>query len=82
MAKVSRSRSMTRRGGAKSKSVKKTKSKKAPMKANEAYCVVCKKRVTVKDLKPHPVKNAKRKMKMMTAKCPNGNHNVYKIVGN
>jgi hypothetical protein len=64
-------------GGASKKS---KKSKKTPMKANEGYCVQCRKRVVMRDMKDVSKKTSKRTMKMRVGKCPS-NHTVYKIVG-
>ena len=57
------------------------KTKKTPMKANEGYCMNCKKRVTMTDVKDVTKKTAKRTMKMRIGKCSECHKNVYKIVG-
>ncbi len=75
-------------GGDKSKknnmkggSSKKSKKSKKPMKANEAYCMMCKSRVVVHDPKDITKKTKTRTMVMREALCPKG-HKTYRIVGN
>jgi len=65
-------------GGSKSM---KTKKSKKPMKANEAYCMMCKARVVVHDPKDITKKTKTRTMVMREALCPKG-HKTYRIVGN
>ena len=59
----------------------KSKKSKTPMKANEAYCMVCKSRVVVHDPKDVTKKTKTRTMVMREALCPKG-HKTYRIVGN
>ena len=68
-------------GGSKSKKSMKTKKSKKPMKANEAYCMMCKARVVVHDPKDITKKTKTRTMVMREALCPKG-HKTYRIVGN
>ncbi len=67
----------TMKGG---KSKKSSKSKTS-MKANQAYCMVCRERVEVHDAKDIKKKTKTRTMVMRVALCPKG-HKTYRIVGN
>jgi hypothetical protein len=66
--------------GSKKSSKKSSKSKK--LKSTEAYCMKCRKHVTMENAAPYEVKNSKRPMKMMKGKCSVCGGNVFKIVGN
>lgn len=67
--------------GGRSMKTKKSKKSKKPMKANEAYCMMCKSRVVVHDPKDITKKTKTRTMVMREALCPKG-HKTYRIVGN
>ena len=72
----------TMKGGSSKKTMtKKSKKSKKPMKANEAYCMVCKSRVVVHDTKDIKKKTKNREMIMREGLCPKG-HKTYRIVGN